>query len=85
MVQYKSVVRVTKREKALLAAIRATGTLTEVSALVTATAPKAPKAWKVECAYGSASCAGRKFLPHGTGSTQHTSCAEGIAAIKAAK
>ena len=37
---------------------------------------------RVNCAYNA--CKGR-FLPHGVGSTQHTSCARGRAALKAAR
>jgi hypothetical protein len=46
------------------------------AAPTTTTTPKA-KWVKRECAYKSAECAGKTWLPNGTGSAAHTSCEPG--------
>src|SRR5438477_10705172 len=76
--------RVTKRERALLAQIRATRTFNVVSSLVAETTPvgKASPFARIPCAYGACD---EKFLPNGRGSLMHTSCDQGRAALKAAR
>lgn len=38
---------------------------------------------RIPCAYGSPTCP--RFAPNGVGPTQHTTCAQGAAALKAAQ
>ncbi len=84
--------RLKAAEKQLILDLRASRSLNIVSALVAelpvAAKPspvKPSKYARVPCAYNAPTCAGRTFLPNGSGSTQHTSCVEGQAALAAAK
>ncbi len=83
--------RLKAAEKQLILDLRASRSLSVISALVAdlpAANPspkKESKFARIPCAYNAPTCAGRTFLPNGSGSTQHTSCVEGVAALKAAK